>query len=343
MMCQTFAVSRRDSLAFRAFWFLRSRPILLRRWIQQRIADARGPGAVEQARERWNPSAFPAALPDLFWTRSRVVREHLHEMASGDPRCDWVTWMMHRYAVGQNLSVLVLGCGEGWLERALASNPRVGGIVGVDFSREALARAAERAAIEGLDGRVRHEAVDLDREQLPQGPFDLVFAHDVLHHVRDLEGLFARISQRFAPGGVLLFCEYVGPKRFQYDARRREIIREFLRALPEKYRRLPSTGGLATEGARTDPGELARQDPSEAVRSDDILRVVRDKMHVLEEIPYGGSILNPLLYEIIANFQDGNEADEAILKQLCAAEKVLISTGAVPSDYMIVAAGRRAL
>jgi hypothetical protein len=64
-------------------------------------------------------------------------------------------------------------------------------------------------------------------------------------------------------------------------------------------------------------------------------------MRVLEEIPYGGSILNPLLHEIIANFEDGNEADEAILRQLCASEKVLIRTGAIPSDYVIVAATKK--
>jgi hypothetical protein len=119
------------------------------------------------------------------------------------------------------------------------------------------------------------------------------------------------------------------------------MIGEFLRALPEKYRRLSRTGGLATEAVRTDPGELARQDPSEAVRSDEILPVVRQTMRVLDEIPYGGSILNPLLYEIAANFEDGNEADEAILRQLCAAEKVLIRAGAIPSDYVIVAATKR--
>jgi SAM-dependent methyltransferase len=342
-MCQTRVevMSRHDSLAFRAAWFLRSRPILVRRWLQQRLADWRGRAAAEKAREHWNPASFPADLPDLFWTRSRVVREYLHEMASGDPRCDWVTWMTHRYAVGSDLRILVLGCGEGWMERALAASPRVRQVIGVDFSGEALQRATERAAAEGLSEKIRHEAVDLDHDALPGGPYDLVFAHDVIHHVRDLEGLFPRIAERLAPAGVLLFCEYVGPRRFQYDSKRREIIEEFLRALPEKYRRLPRTGGVATEGVRTDPGALARQDPSEAVRSDEILPAVRKAMRVVEEVSYGGSILNPLLYEIIANFEDGNEADEAILRQLCAAEKVLIRTGAIESDYKIVAARRR--
>ncbi|HEX7253011.1 MAG TPA: class I SAM-dependent methyltransferase [Thermoanaerobaculia bacterium] len=334
-------MSAKNSLAFRAGWFLRSRPILLRRWLRVKLADWRGAASTRKAREQWNPDAFPSEMNDFFWTRSRVVREYLHEMASGDPRCDWVTWMTHRYAVKPGLSVLVLGCGDGWLERVLAGSGRVERIIGVDFSPEAVARASENAARAGLSGKVRHQVVDLERDALPSGPYDLVFAHDVIHHLRELDRFFDRVAKELAPGGVLLFCEYVGPDRFQYDRKRREIIDEFLRALPEKYRRLPRTGGLATEGVRTDPGELARRDPSEAVRSSEILPAVRRRMRVLEEIPYGGSILNPLLHEIIVNFEDGNEADEAILRQLCAAEKILIRTGAIPSDYVIGAAGRK--
>src|SRR5262249_18028090 len=159
------------SLAFRAGWFLRSRPILVRRWIQQLLADWRPAAAAVKACEHWNPAGFRATLSDLFWTRPRVIREYLHEMASGDPRCDWVTWMMHRYAVGQNLSVMVLGCGDGWMELALAARPRVARITGVDLSREALRRADESARAAGYAEKIRHAPVDLDREALPGGPY----------------------------------------------------------------------------------------------------------------------------------------------------------------------------
>ena len=305
------------------------------------MADWGGAASGQRARQRWSGSDFAASLPDLIWTRPRVVREYLHEMASGNPRCDWVTWMMHRYAVGTELTALVLGCGEGWLDRALARSERISRVVAVDFSQEALACAAEQAARDGLSHKVRHMPADLNGPESLGGPFDIILAHDVIHHVRDLEGLFDRIAGALSPCGVLLFCEYVGPRRFDYDAKRRSIADESLRALPEKYRRLRATGGFATQGVRTDPGKLAREDPSEAVRSDEILPLLRARMKVLEEIPYGGSLLNPLLYEIVANFEDGNEADEAILKQLCAAEKVLIRTGGLPSDYVVVAATKK--
>jgi SAM-dependent methyltransferase len=332
----------RPTFAFRALWFLRTRPTLLRRWLQKSLASASGRTGLSRrkVREVWSPSETDRLAPRV-WTSSRIVREYLHEMVSGNPGCDWVTWMLHRHAPGQNLRALVLGSGEGWLERALASDARIASVTAVDISEAAVERAREAAAREGLAARVRHAVADLERDPLPDGPWDLVLAHDVIHHVRNLESLFSRISDALAPSGRLLFCEYAGPARFDYGRRREAILDDALRSLPEKYRRLPGSRGLATRGNRTDPGELARRDPSEAVRSDRILPALRGRMDVLEEIPYGGSLLAPLLYELVENFRDGDPADEAVLRGLCEREKTLIASGELPSDYVVVAARKK--
>src|SRR5207302_9809414 len=112
---------------------------------------------------------------------------------------------------------------EGWLERSLARDARILEVVGVDFSKEMLARASRQAAREALEGKIRYAAVDLDREILPGGPYDLILAHDAIHHVRDLEGFFDRVASALATTGVFLFCDYVGPRRFDYAAPRRAV------------------------------------------------------------------------------------------------------------------------
>ncbi|MEP6800829.1 MAG: methyltransferase domain-containing protein [Acidobacteriota bacterium] len=328
----------RDPFLFRLGWFLRTPAIRLRR------ALGRARGALRPARSRvrhrWSPAAASALAP-LVWTNARVVREYLHERVSGHPGCDWVTWMLSRHARGPDLSALVLGGGEGWLERVLARDPRIGRVMGVDIAGEAIEEAERLAKEEGLSDRIRHQVVDLDRDPVPGGPYDLVLAHDAIHHVRDLEGLFERISRALAPGGTLLFCEYVGPRRFDFDARRQAILDDALRSLPEKYRRLQDGRGLATRGHRTDPVELAIRDPSEAVRSDEILPVLRRSMEVVEEIPYGGGLLAPLLFELILNFEEGNAVDDAVLGGLCERERSLMAEGELDSDYVVVAAKRR--
>ena len=330
------------SILSRGLRFLRALPVHARRRFQIALAAFPSSGSAARVRERWAPEAS-ADTARHMWTQARVVREYLHERVSGDRACDWVTWMLHRHARGTGLSALVLGCGEGWLERRLAQDERIGRVTGVDLSEAAVARAREEAERAGLGDRVRHAVVDLDRDALPEGPWDLVLVHDAIHHVRDLEGLFSRIAGALAADGRLLFCEYVGPRRFDYGRRREEILDRALFSLPEKYRRLPGGRGLAMRGHRTDPGELARRDPSEAVRSDAILpaRRAEPRLEVLEEIPYGGSLLSPLLYELVGNFEEGNAEDDAVLASLCAREKELIASSELPSDYVVVAARKR--
>lgn len=331
----------REPLFARAWWFVRSRPTVLRRLLQRGIAALPRAANRRKVEEHWGP-AGSAALGPLVWTNSRVIREYLHTRVSGDPRCDWVTWMLHRHAPRRpGLRVLVLGCGDGWLERVLARDERISFVMGVDVSPGIVDEAARRAAAEGLSDSISHAVTDLDRDPLPPGPWDLVLSHDVIHHVRNLEGLYARTSEALAPDGLLLFCEYVGPRRFDYGRARELILDDALRSLPERYRRLQGGRGIATRGHRTDPGELALRDPSEAVRSDDILPVLRASMEVLEEIPYGGSLLSPLLFELVANFDEEKPEDEAILRRLCEREAALIADGTLPSDYVVAAARAR--
>ncbi len=334
----TGAGRARDPFLFRLGWFLITPAVRLRQALGRARAALRP--AKSRVRLRWSPAAASALAP-LVWTNARVVREYLHERVSGHPGCDWVTWMLSRYARGAGLSALVLGGGEGWLERVLARDPRIGKVMGVDIAPEAIEEADRLARQEGLSGRILHAVIDLDRDPVPGGPYDLVLAHDAIHHVRDLEGLFDRIGGALAPDGTLLFCEYVGPRRFDFDARRQALLDDALRSLPEKYRRLQGRKGLATRGHRTDPVELAIRDPSEAVRSDEILPVLRESMDVQEEIPYGGGLLAPLLFELILNFEAGNAADDEILRTLCERERSLMASGDLPSDYVVVAAKKR--
>jgi len=341
------SAATRRSLPARALGFFWSLAVRARRRLQILVVRFLPSASSRRVSERWSPAGAAGVTPFL-WTASRIVREYLHERVSGDPRCDWVTWMLFRHAsVGstedRKLSALVLGCGDGWLDRRLAADDRIGHVTGIDISEGAIEGARRGAEEAGLAGRIDHAVVDLDRESLPTGPWDLVVSHDVIHHVRDLEGLYRRIARVLAPSGCLLFCEYVGPNRFAYDRRREALADDALLSLPEKYRRLPGGRGLATRGIRSDPGEVARIDPSEAVRSEAILPVLRASrdLVIVEEIAYGGSLLSPLLFELVVNFEDGNPDDEAVMRELCAREKNLIASGELPSDYVVVAARRR--
>src|SRR5947207_8013983 len=83
---------------------------------------------------RWGDAGFTHTLAGVSWMASTAVLMHLNERATGDPARDWLSSWAHRWFPGNHLRVLVLGCGEGWLERAIASWPFVERIDAVDLS-----------------------------------------------------------------------------------------------------------------------------------------------------------------------------------------------------------------
>ena len=90
---------------------------------------------------RWDDGQFTAHLELLVWTASPVVKRYLHALVSGDPNCDWLTWVEAAHLRPGLDRALVLGCGSGWLERALAQRGRFRSIVACDFAPETVNRA----------------------------------------------------------------------------------------------------------------------------------------------------------------------------------------------------------
>jgi SAM-dependent methyltransferase len=289
---------------------------------------------------RWDDGRFTSHLESLVWTASPVVRRYLHALVSGDPGCDWLTWVEDAHLSPDLDAALVLGCGSGWLERALAGRGRFRSIVACDFAAETVARARQAAEEAGVTG-IEYRVLDLENEGLPAGPFDAVFANDVLHHIRGLEPLYTRIHATLAPGGRLIFNEYVGPNRFQYSDERMEIVNRYLRLLPDRLRWDPITGRRLWRRDRTDIRQLVVDDPTEAVRSEDVMPLARRFFRTEKEYLYGGGLLNPLLFGIVTNFRAGDPWDDMLISRLCAAEERLTEAGDLEPDFRIFVGARR--
>jgi SAM-dependent methyltransferase len=289
---------------------------------------------------RWDDGQFTAHLELLVWTASPIVKRYLHALVSGNPDCDWLTWVEAAHLPARPDRALVLGCGAGWLERALARRGRFRSIVACDFAAESVTRARAAARVEGFSS-IDYMVLDLENERLPPGPFDVVIANDVIHHITGLEPLYSRIEGVLAPGGKLIFNEYVGPNRFQYDDGRMEIVNRYLRLLPNRLRWDPISGQVLWKRERVDPRQLAIDDPTEAVRSEEVLPLARRFFRVEKEYPYGGGLLNPLLFGIVANFRHGDPWDDMLMSRLCAAEQRLTEAGDIEPDFRIFVGTRR--
>jgi len=117
--------------------------------------------------ELWGNADFTHRLGELSWMAALPVGLHLNERSTGHPARDWLTAWAPRFMPGEKLNVLVLGCGDGWLERALAQHPWIAHIDACDFAADAVARARALAPPK-IDYRVLEGALRDDLE--PRAP-----------------------------------------------------------------------------------------------------------------------------------------------------------------------------
>src|SRR4051812_31718032 len=94
--------------------------------------------------------------------------------------------------------VLEVGCGLGDLLGSLRGSSGVG----VDISPRMIALG--RARNPSLDLRV----ADVERDPLPEGPFDAVIFSDTVGHLDDIERAFERVREILAPSGRIIVTYY---------------------------------------------------------------------------------------------------------------------------------------
>jgi 2-polyprenyl-3-methyl-5-hydroxy-6-metoxy-1,4-benzoquinol methylase len=139
-----------------------------------------------KTREEGNPQSWEDPfVHELFF--GAAEREFLAAVAAAGPRA------------------LELGCGFGEHAGVLAARGLA--VTAIDLSEERV-----RVAREHTPG-VTFLAGNLDTMRLPDGPFDVVYAHDALHHCVDLEHVLAEAERVLRPGGALVVSDYRGSWR----------------------------------------------------------------------------------------------------------------------------------
>jgi 2-polyprenyl-3-methyl-5-hydroxy-6-metoxy-1,4-benzoquinol methylase len=294
----------------------------------------------DRAAKLWGDPDFTKQLATLHWMSSPAVQLHLNERSTGTAARDWLSAWAPRFFPPGALRILVLGCGEGWLERALIRRPFVTHIDAVDVATDAVGRAAAQASAEGLH-EIDYRVADLNSEKLPENRYDVIIAHSILHHVELLEHALEQIERGLTPNGIFIMNEYVGPRRFQFSDQILEIMNELLRAIPERFRRGTIHPAVYHEKERPLEEQVVASDPSEAIRSDELLPLTTARFQVVDRVDLGGTILQHLLYDIVPNFTMADPLARSVIELLCITEAFLVDAGAIPSDYVLIAARKK--
>jgi SAM-dependent methyltransferase len=270
---------------------------------------------------RWRWARFYRRGGERTWLHEPPVRRYVNQSVTGSEDRWPMDWFAERCATAFRRG-LSLGCGEGALERDVVGRGICAEILGIDLLEEALERARDLAREAGLQG-ITYRRADMNRLELDPGAFDVVFFHQSLHHVENLEGCLEAVRRALVPGGTIYLDEYVGPSRDGWD-------RPMLADAEAAYARLPRS----LKRRRRIAAPIDRSDPSEAVRSADILPVFERHFRIVERRDYGGNLLaliHPYLRHVLLAEPRGEEA----LEMLIDAERELLARG-VPSYYTVV-------
>lgn len=180
-----------------------------------------------------------------------VHRKHVNHLS--------LTTLWQRYNNSQlprqSRSILIAGCGSFAPYPFSLANPGCP-ITALDLSAASITRARLHCLLH-LRFNVRFTVGDLLDQAVATGPFGLIDAYVVLHHLPDpLAGLLA-LKQRLAENGLLRIMLYSHNARKGTEAARRALRRlqiNDVAALEALYDRLPANSRLARRLAETPEG-----------------------------------------------------------------------------------------
>ena len=118
------------------------------------------------------------------------------------------------------MTVVDLGCGDGFLSRAIAGY--VNKVVAVDISGEMLKELKDKAESEGIRNIT---ALESDGRDVPLGDSsaDIVLANMYLHHIEEPETAIGEMHRLLKPGGTAIVADFYEHSDIELTERMRDI------------------------------------------------------------------------------------------------------------------------
>ena len=288
--------------------------------------------AIKKVAKRWGDPQSEA--PGTQWVGVPGVAENINRRATGDAKIDWINHsgsLLARFK--KPIRALSLGCGFGQIERILRRRNYCQFVHGVDVAESAIEAAKREAEAEGLDG-LTYEVADLNNVTFPKETYDVVYAHACLHHVFHLEHLLDQIKRTLRKDGLFVVQEYIGPSQMQFPQKHLHLADIFLKAIPERYRRLRTRPGTKQQAPRLPLETMNNCDPSEAIRATEIVPLIASRFEVKHFCYLAGSLLLLIFNEIAGNFGVFDGDIMPLLTALIALDNFLVDNKVLPSYHV---------
>lgn len=267
------------------------------------------------------------------WWSIGAVNQRWNRLITGDPAVDFPSYCAGRYLAGrESLHGLSVGCGTGHRERRWARLGVFDRLDAVDLAAQAITEARAAAAEDGLGNVLNFAVADAMSADFAGGDYDVLLGLHSLHHFSDLRRVLSRLRSRLLPDGFAFIDEFIGPTKFQWTPRQYEAANGMLRLLPKRYRRRPD-GRIKSAVPRPSLLSMRFDDPSEAVESGQLRDAIHAEFHVVEELPYGGTLLHIVLSGIAHNFRSSDSEAMALLHMCFDIEDALLAGDDLQHDF----------
>src|SRR4029077_5623568 len=108
----------------------------------------------------------------------------------------------------------------------------------------------------------------------------------------------------------------------------------FLKAIPERYRRMLRREGIKKKAFRSSLDAMNTSDPSEGIRASEIVPLVASRFEIRHFRYIGGTLLLLIFNEIAGNFKEDDAEIMPLVKALIALDNFLIDNKALPSYHV---------
>lgn len=267
---------------------------------------------------------------ERYWNELPLVLEYINKNITGNKNIIWQKDILTRFK--ENLpfkKVLIIGCGNGWVERELYD---LG--IGLDFDAFDISNKFLNIARKKVGNRkISYFVADLNKLKLKENNYDAVFNVSVLHHIENISDALRNISKVLKPNGLIFNYEYVGPNQYQYSNEHLKILNEINKSMPERFQTKQSLRPLVEDF------ELG--DNTEAINSELIYNEFNQFFDIIYDKEIMGGIAYPILWNNIEEFQKNDEESKRILNQILVKDNEYTKSEKIPNLHSYFVAKSR--
>lgn len=303
-----------------------------------------GPGnddyATRMARELkgYNDCDTVHDLPPIFhyWSHTYLAPK-LNAFGITDPEQFFFLYAQkfHARFPQAQMRMVSIGSGNCDMEARMAQRLVEHGITAftiecMDINTTMLQRGHELAATSGVAQHIVPITGDFNYWQ-PDGVYDLILANQCVHHVLELENLFAAVKSCLSPQGYFLVSDMIGRNGHLRWPEALKVVNEFWQELPEKYR-------YNYELFRHEP-QFINHDCStegfEGIRAQDILPLLVANFKFELFLPFANVVYAFIDRAVGPNFDVNGEWDRNFIDRIHARDEEGLLNGELKPTQML--------